>query len=178
MTLEEAKSALKQQVAEDDRNTFCPCCSQRCRNDQKGMTQWQALALKSIYDFFKDNPSSIGVHAADLVKDTDGARDHGVALLRHWGLIMPVGRPPDADPNLKGSRGLSGYYVITEEGRGFVEGWWAVPKNIVKPFGMDGWRMSGPQVTFEQVLGAVLATDESGMILDGKTAIEGVEEAV
>lgn len=169
LTVAEARDVLIRKVQDDDRDTSCPLCNHRVRNDTKGLNRWMAAALLQMYEYFNDHPNADSVHLGDLVKGTDGGRGHDAALLRHWGLIIPVERPVDADKKLKGSRGLSGFYRITLLGRNFIEGKAVVPKNVIRIFGTDELIEGGPQITFEDAQKATLTTSAKGIIPNGET---------
>ena len=69
----------------------------------------------------------------------------------------------------KGSRGLSGLYAITEDGKAFVEGQLRVPKNIVKPFGESEWTLDGPLVGINEALHMKLVVTANNIVLNGTT---------
>lgn len=167
LTVANARHLLNQEVAEDDSNSHCPLCLKRVRNDVKGMTPYQALALRGFYEHDRALPGT-SAHAATLLKNTEAVRDHGVALLRHWGLLAVIDRPEDATEEQKGSRGLSGFYAITASGKAFVEGLLKVPKNIVKKFGDTTWRTQGKLISFSQALQSIQVT-RNGKVVNGMT---------
>lgn len=165
-----ARERVRRQLLEKPR-AICPCCGSLLRNDRKGMTRWMALGLLDIYRHFRRNQGEVTVHAATLLANRPGARDHGIALLRHWGLLQSVSRPGDAQDRQKGSRGLSGFYALTDNGRAFVEGKLKLPKNIVKDFYESTWRMEGPLIGISEALHAKLVVNENEIVLDGSTYI-------
>lgn len=169
MTVATARAALIDQVQDDDRGTCCPLCKHRVRNDTKSINRWMAFALRYVYDEAKKGRDI--VHLGDLLKGTPGSRGHDAALLRHWGLIIPVERPEDADTKLKGSRGLSGFYRLTKLGFDFVEGRERVPKNVVKLFGLDEILTDGPLISFEDALDSSLETNHEGVVTSGETVL-------
>ncbi len=167
LTVATARQRLQDEVATDDRNSHCPLCQKRVRNDVKGMTPYQALALQGLYEHDRQSPGR-PAHAATLLKNTEALRDHGVALLRHWGLLTTVERPANATDEQKGSRGLSGFYEITLRGKMFVNGLIKVPKNIVKKFGDTNWQQQGKFISFDEALQSILLT-KNGQVVNGMT---------
>lgn len=170
MTLKEAKALLQQLVEENDSKTCCPCCDKRARNDKKGITRWQVEALCMMAEWSLVNPGK-PIHAASVLKNTDAARDHGVALLRHWGFIKEVKRPADAPKKQKGSRGLTGYYEIEDEGWRVLQNGERFKKNIHKPFGSATWETCGSDITLVEAMDSKLNTDENENVIDGTTGL-------
>jgi hypothetical protein len=172
MTLEQARRRLREQVAVDDSKTHCPCCGLRVRDDKKGITRWMAEALIRMaahVEASQDNGSPVlVVHLATLLAGTPAVRDHGYALLRHWNFIREEPRPLNAGDEQKGSRGLTGWYSITQRGWDVLCGA-TFPKNIVRKFGTKTWTLEGPQITLVEALKSEVLTDDKNKVIDGTT---------
>lgn len=145
----------------------CAECGRILRDDKKGITRWMAMALHAFYVQDKNYPN-VPAHASTLTRNTEANRDHGVALLRHWRLLQPVEKPKNASKGQSGSRGLSGFYIITQQGRNFVEGLIQIPKNVVKPIEGE-WSMQGRLVSFQEVLEESRLKVKQGIVVNGET---------
>ena len=144
----------------------CPTCSRKARHeDPKTLNRWMAVALDGFYEFNSGYPNA-PFHAGTLLKGTDGSRGHDSALLRHWGLIAEVPRPVDAPKKMKGSRGLTGWYVLTQRGVDFREGKISVPREVCQMF--DGnILIRGEPISYDQALRVKLKVGANNITLDG-----------
>lgn len=150
------------------RTVTCPHCGHVYREDRKSINQWMAKAIRALAHL----PQGTIIHAATFLRTTcpDGARGHDYALLRHWGLLAPLPRPADAPREHKGSRGLSGYYRVTDLGREFAYGRVKVPSTIVREPGATSYVVDPEcdDISIYDALRANLLTVDN-QIADGTT---------
>lgn len=144
----------------------CPMCGHKHREDRKTINRWMALALQSLE---QAGPGII--HAASYLQQhcPDGARGHDYALLRHWGLLAPTTRPASAEKGQKGSRGLSGFYVVTPMGKLFAQGKANVHGTIVRPVGSARYSVDNmsPRVNINDALRTRLKANSDEQVIDG-----------
>jgi hypothetical protein len=172
LTVREAREVLRRAVYADDTKTCCFLCHGRARTDQKSLNRYQAEAMKLFYAHTRGD-STVVFHAASIIAGTNASRSNDLSLLRHWGLLHPTIRPENAPPSQKGSRGMSGFYQLTQLGIRFAKNEVEVPKTIVHEWGSanDAWSFQPgcKKINLAQALVSRLKTDEASIVVDGTT---------
>ena len=128
--------------------------------DKKSINRHMASVLLDMYTIDLAQPGK-PVH---INTELDN-RAHDGSLLRYFGLILPVERPEGRTE--KGSKGLSGFYVITEKGKQFVRGEITVPRSVVKRFGEPA-SVEGEETSFDYAYTSSLKTDKRDIVLNGE----------
>lgn len=146
----------------------CECCKNVEQTKFKSINRWMAKALQIVGEEDKRNYGQ-PIHASTLLQGTEGLRDHCFSLWRHWGAIAEVDRPEDAPKSQKGSRGKSGFYVLTERGRAILNGA-AFNKTAIRPPGHADWILVENQITLADAL-------KCSLIADGNNIVHGETDA-
>jgi hypothetical protein len=124
-TLEQAKQWLRERVKE---GAECPCCTQFAKVYRRKLNSSMAYALILVDRFFRSNPTEQWLHVPSHLADlglpgkTAAAIRGDWAKLLHWNMLIErQGESTSGTPH-------SGYYGITDVGRGFVGGKIRVPR--------------------------------------------------
>lgn len=127
-----------------EKGGLCPCCGQVVKMYTYKLYSLSSLALIRLYQ--KTNQKQKAYHISEI-SESDGItpRASHFAELRHWGLIEPL---KTNDPNKKSS----GYWMITEKGRAFVEQGIKLPEKI-KMFNNTFFGFEGDEIDIIQSLG-------------------------
>lgn len=126
------------------KNSTCPCCSQKVNMCSYKIYDSSALALIKLKQLTDKKKKPY--HVYDFAESTAlHVRASHYADLRHWGLIEPF---KSNDPKKKSS----GFWTITQKGIDFVEGKIRLPEKI-KMFNNTFFGYDGDDIDIIQALG-------------------------
>jgi hypothetical protein len=172
MTLGEARLKLAQELESDDSNTYTPVGYKRILFfDKKGITRSMVGNFRAFAELAQATPHRRAFHTTEFITEKG---DNCFALLRWpWtefgGLIQEEVRPEDASKKMKGSKGLSGFWSLTEAGSLVL----AYPKepmlymNIRCRYDEEQYVGYGNKISLEQAMETRILVNNQSMILDG-----------
>lgn len=141
MTVGEVRALLPGLVVE---GVDCPCCEARVRAYRRALTNTAARAVAALLE---EHGREYG-HMAQVARKhlPDVAAQGGYLVLgQHWGLI-------ESEPQVRGDRGRTGFWRVTDLGEAWLAGESAIPK-YARLFHGRCLALEGDLVRREDVLG-------------------------
>ena len=121
-TIKEAKDYLRKNF---EKGVVCPCCRQFVKLYKRKINAVMSRTLIRLYHLDQDKPY-FHHHVKEIVKDISDTGTNDFSKLLYWGLIEEKKK----DPKISKTR-TSGFWIITEKGKQFVECTLKVPSYVL-----------------------------------------------